>query len=106
MYLLYEACIWIAWGLERKERRQSMLPPPEGPMSRLISCFLALFALSALAQLPTYDPPRDWKMADGQPFKASVLSFDGKVAAFRMPNGQKAEAPVEKLSAEDQAYPG
>ncbi len=73
-------------------------------MIRLISCFLALFALSALAQLPTYDPPRDWKMADGQPFKASVLSFDGRVAAFRMPNGQKAEAPVEKLSAEDQQY--
>lgn len=31
MYLLYEACIWIAWLLERKERRSSMLPPPEQP---------------------------------------------------------------------------
>ncbi len=28
MYLLYEACIWIAWAMERKERRQSLLPPP------------------------------------------------------------------------------
>lgn len=66
-----------------------------------------LFAFSAwtlCAQLPTYEPPRDWKTAEGQPFKASVVSFDGKVVAFRMPNGSRAESPLEKLSAEDQAY--
>lgn len=72
-----------------------------------IRLFAGLFILSAfpvLAQLPTYDPPRDWKTAEGLPFKASIVSFDGKVAAFRMANGQKAEAPLEKLSAEDQQY--
>lgn len=70
----------------------------------LVLGILVWSAFSVGAQLPTYDPPRDWKMADGQPFKASIVSFDGKVAAFRMPNGQKAEAPLDKLSAEDQAY--
>lgn len=69
-----------------------------------IALSMLLAATAAVAQLPTYDPQRDWKMADGQPFKASLVSFDGKVVAFRMPNGQKAQAPVEKLSAEDQTY--
>ena len=69
-----------------------------------IALAFLLAAATAVAQLPTYDPPRDWKMADGQPFKASLVSYDGKVVAFRMPNGQRAQAPVEKISAEDQQY--
>lgn len=64
----------------------------------------AISILSAWAQLPTYDPPRDWTLADGRPFKASVVGFDGRVAVFRMPNGSRSEAPLEKLSADDQLY--
>lgn len=68
---------------------------------------LALLACPAavcFAQLPTPEPPRGWKTAEGQTFQASVAGFDGTTAVFRMANGQRAQAPLAKLSAEDQQY--
>jgi hypothetical protein len=56
------------------------------------------------SQLPTTEPPRGWKTAEGQAFQASVVSFDGTTAVFRMANGQRAQAPLTKLSSEDQQY--
>src|SRR5204862_831872 len=58
----------------------------------------------APAQIPTPDPPRGWKTAEGQNFTASVVSFDGMTVVFRMPTGQRAQAAFAKLSADDQAY--
>jgi hypothetical protein len=68
--------------------------------------FLAWFCgiSCAVAQLATVEPPRGWKTAEGQPFQASITSFDGTTVIFRLPNGSKAQAPATKLSAEDQTY--
>ena len=66
--------------------------------------FLLLFTASAMAQLPTVDPPRAWKTAEGQPFQATLLNYDGNTVFFRMPTGRPAQSPVAKLSAEDQQY--
>lgn len=63
-----------------------------------------LSAALAAAQLPTVEPPRGWKTAAGQPFQASLVSFDGTMAIFRLPNGNRAQSPAAKLSAEDQAF--
>ena len=65
---------------------------------------LAFPASVCFAQLPTAEPPREWKTPEGKTFQASVVSFDGTVAIFRMANGQRAQAPAAKLSAEDQKY--
>jgi hypothetical protein len=65
---------------------------------------LLLFTSFATAQLPTPEPPRGWKTAEGQPFTASIVSFDGTTVIFRMPTGQRSQAPLVRLSAEDQAY--
>ncbi len=65
---------------------------------------LAVCALRAPAQLASYDPPRSWQMADGQTFTASVTAFDGATVSFRMPNGQKAQAPVAQLADGERAY--
>jgi hypothetical protein len=75
-------------------------------MKRLLfPCLFSLvLATAALAQLPQVDPARAWKTAEGQAFQASIMSFDGTTAVFRMPNGSRAQAPATKLSAEDQAY--
>lgn len=74
-------------------------------MKRLLSPLVFVCATAlALGQLPTIDPPRGWKTAEGQPFQASVVSFDGTTVSLRMPNGSRAQAPVTKLSAEDQAF--
>ena len=58
----------------------------------------------AAAQLPTLNPPRGWKTAEGQSFQASLLEYDGTTVTLKMPNGSRAQAPATKLSAEDQAY--
>lgn len=66
---------------------------------------LAIFLACAVhAQLPTPQPPRAWKNAEGVTFNATLLSFDGKTAIFQMPGGGKGQAALEKLSPEDQAY--
>ncbi|HET6408648.1 MAG TPA: hypothetical protein VFG14_12255 [Chthoniobacteraceae bacterium] len=75
-------------------------------MRRLLAP-IAVLALSngiVCAQLPTPEPPRGWKTVEGHPFQASVVSFDGSIAVFRMANGQRSQAPLAKLSAEDQQY--
>lgn len=69
----------------------------------------ALFVLLGLpgpaaAQLPVYEPPRDWKTAAGRTFQASPTGFDGTTAAFRLPNGQRTQMALSDLSPEDQAY--
>jgi hypothetical protein len=74
---------------------------------RSLHATLAVLALSispSFAQLPTLEPPRGWKTAEGQAFQASVVSFDGTTATFRMPDGRHAQAPLAKLSTEDQQY--
>src|SRR5262245_27864938 len=74
---------------------------------RSLLATLALLAVPAslsLAQLPTPEPPRGWKTAEGQAFQASIASFDGTTVVFRMPNGQRAQAPLAKLSSEDQQF--
>ena len=63
-----------------------------------------LFTAAAMAQLPTVDPPRAWKTAEGQPFQATLLNYDGTTAFFRMPTGRPAQSPAAKLSAEDRQY--
>lgn len=74
-------------------------------MKRLLSPLAWLCATSlALAQLPTPEPPRAWKTAEGQPFQATLVSYDGTNVVLRMPNGSRAQAPATKLSTEDQAY--
>ncbi len=74
-------------------------------MKRLFLPLVFVGAASmALGQLPTVDPPRGWKTAEGQAFQASVVSFDGTTVTLKMPNGSRAQAPVTKLSAEDQAF--
>ena len=61
-------------------------------------------SLDGLAQLPKVDPPRGWTNAKGQPFTATLLSFDGTTAIFKMPNGARAQAPSATLSEADQKY--
>ncbi|MDQ3621693.1 MAG: hypothetical protein M3463_04275 [Verrucomicrobiota bacterium] len=75
-------------------------------MKRMLSAALAWFCASMLAagQFATPEPARGWKTAEGKPFQASLLSFDGTTVLLRMPNGSRAQAPLGKLSAEDQAY--
>jgi hypothetical protein len=63
-----------------------------------------LGATSLDAQLPTQPAPRTWRSAAGQTFSATLLSFDGTTAVFKMANGQRAQAPAVKLSADDQAF--
>jgi hypothetical protein len=73
-------------------------------------CLLASLAVLALpfpasfGQLPTQEPARGWKLAEGQTFQASLASFDGTTVVFRMANGQRTQAPLAKLSNEDQQY--
>jgi hypothetical protein len=73
-------------------------------MRILPSLFVAFACVNASAQLPRPEPPRAWKTAEGAPFTATLLGFDGATATFKMPNGQAARAPLDKLSAEDQAF--
>ena len=65
--------------------------------------FLCL-SFSAGAQMATPEPARAWKTVKGQPFQASITSYDGTTVLFRMPNGAPAQAPATQLSAEDQKY--
>jgi len=58
----------------------------------------------AAAQLPTIEPPRGWKTAEGQAFQASVMSYDGTTVIFRAPNGSQAPFPAARLSPDDKAY--
>jgi hypothetical protein len=59
---------------------------------------------SGFSELPKPEPPRGWKTAEGAAFNATLIEFDGKTAVLRMPTGQRAQAPLEKLSKDDQAY--
>ena len=58
----------------------------------------------AAAQLPTLTPPRAWKTAEGQPFQASVVSFDGTTVVFRLTNGTQAQLAEIKLGDADRAW--
>ena len=64
----------------------------------------ASLAIEAPAQLPKIDPPRAWTNAKGQPFTATLLSYDGTIAVFKMPNGARAQAAGNTLSEADQKY--
>ena len=66
----------------------------------------AILAMSAplTAQLPKVDPPRAWTTAKGQSFTATLLSFDGTNATFKMANGAPAQAPAAQLAEADQQY--
>ena len=72
------------------------------PVSSLLASWL--LTLTALAQLATPEPPRKWSITGGADFQASVASFDGTTVVFRMPNGSRAQAPAQKLSAGDQQF--
>jgi hypothetical protein len=65
---------------------------------------LTLSVSHSLAQLPTTEPPRGWKTAEGQTFQASIVTFDGGTAVFRMPDGRRTQAALATLSSEDQQY--
>jgi hypothetical protein len=70
-----------------------------------ISCASVVLCAGPLAgQLPSQERPRAWKSIEGQTFNATLLSFDGTTAVFKMANGQRAQAPAAKLSPEDQAF--
>jgi hypothetical protein len=68
------------------------------------SLVFLLAASLALAQLPTVEPPRNWKTTEGVAFQAALISFDGTNVILKMANGSRAQAPATKLSAEDQQY--
>jgi hypothetical protein len=72
-------------------------------MRSLLQTFIALTLCTASAQLPKPEPPRAWKTAEGTPFTATLVSFDGTTAVFRTPTGQ-AKTELTKLSPEDQSY--
>jgi hypothetical protein len=75
-------------------------------MTRMLFPLLAFFwaATIAFAQFPTVEPPRNWKTAEGVAFQASVVSYDGTNVVLKMANGSRAQAPVTRLSPEDQQY--
>lgn len=75
-------------------------------MKRVLPPFLALLwsISAATAQLAVPEAVRAWKTAEGQPFQASVVSFDGTTVILRLANGSRAQAPAVKLSADDQAW--
>lgn len=70
----------------------------------LVTFLSVLVCSHSLAQLPTYEPPRAWKLADGKSLNASVMSYDGKVLTLRLPNGQRWETTVDQVSPEDATY--
>ena len=72
------------------------------PLLHLVAWFGAV-AL-AVAQLPSLNPPRAWKTAEGQPFQASVVSFDGTTVVFRLANGTQAQLAEIKLGDADRAW--
>jgi hypothetical protein len=65
---------------------------------------LVLLVALRLAHGEVVEPLRDWKTAEGKAFQAAVVSYDGKQAVFRLPNGTKAQAPVEKLAPEERQW--
>jgi hypothetical protein len=69
----------------------------------LLAC-LALPTLPCLSQLPKVDPPRTWTTGQGQAFAATLLTFDGTTATFKMANGSRAQAPASHFGAPDQEY--
>lgn len=73
---------------------------------RFLPLLFAVFFLagSALAQLPTYDPPRAWTLANGQTVQASVTGYDGKVILFRLANGQRWQTTPDQVSPADREY--
>jgi len=74
-------------------------------MKRLFSALVLILGCAlATGQLPTIEPPRGWKTAEGQAFQASVVSFDGTTVTLRLATGAKAQTVPAKLSAEDQAF--
>ncbi|HEY3897572.1 MAG TPA: hypothetical protein VGM54_03110 [Chthoniobacter sp.] len=75
-------------------------------MQRLFFPLVAFFCVAtfAVAQLPTVEPPRNWKTVKGAPFQASLVSYDGMNVVFKMPNGARQQAPASFLSSEDQQY--
>ena len=75
-------------------------------MKRALPPFLLWLSTVVLAagQLAPPNPPRGWKTAEGQPFQATLMEYDGTTVTLRMPNGSRAQAPAVKLSAEDQAW--
>ena len=78
-------------------RYAARVPPPPGVFLCSASC--------AVAQLPTVEPSRNWKTAKGDPFQASLVSYDGTNVLFKMaewlPGRRRRPA---KLSPEDQQY--
>jgi hypothetical protein len=64
----------------------------------------AFHLLPCAAQLPKVDPPRLWTTAKGQTFTATLLSFDGTTAVFKMANGKPAQAPFSHFGEADQKY--
>jgi hypothetical protein len=73
---------------------------------RVLLALIAAFSLAtqAAAQLAKVDPPRGWTTAKGQAFTATLLSFDGTTAIFKMPNGARAQAPAAHFGEADQQY--
>lgn len=47
---------------------------------------------------------RQWTVTGGTSFSAGVTSYDGTTVIFRLANGSRAQAPVVKLSEDDQKF--
>ena len=58
-----------------------------------IALAFLLWGAAVLGQNP--EPVREWKTAEGKTFQAAVVSYDGRIAVFRMPNGSKAQGHNE-----------
>jgi hypothetical protein len=69
------------------------------------ACLASWFLISSAgAQLATPEPLRKWTISGGNSFQAGVAGFDGTTAIFRMPDGSRAQAPLARLSPDDQRF--
>lgn len=70
----------------------------------LVVCLLIFICATSWAQLPTYEAPRTWALADGKSLRGAVVSFDGKALVLKLANGQRMQVAGDQLSAADLAY--
>jgi hypothetical protein len=67
---------------------------------------LALFFVPCLACLLLAETPalRTWTSTDGRTLQGRLLSLEGTAVVLELASGQSAKVPLDRLSAEDQAY--
>jgi hypothetical protein len=69
-----------------------------------ILLFLLLIPSVGLGQLAVVETSRAWKSAEGKPFQAALINYDGTTVFFRLQNGRSAQLPATRLCPEDLQY--